>query len=428
MDASGESDPPSRTTYFCSHPTALGEPPLAINKTSAAGSKSSLALQFPLPLNLDLRIAAPVKLSVFGDQPPVAFLEEEAVTPLPKCHTNNRDDHLRLQVDGPASPSSLSHTGSPPPGASSPIPSAASGPAAQLAEEQTDDLRKESIWTKFDGFVRSTSKGKGNAAGDGDEGLNPLTKKTPTQPSAAWSPMAAGAKNPSKPPWRSIKNWTLGRRAKQEKDGFRLDLDFSDLHNYVRQPTTPPPNAGSSDVGGDDGDSDPGEQQTVPDCSWEPPANWVIQAVWPPPPSPAAEEPTLEQRETEPGREDADYSIRMYRTNDTYTTVASGQQTTATEVLLHLERKGFLQGNAARYQIVMKRGGKRGLFQRLGPNERPLMIQKAFLEAAGYIAEDDLAEVGRGDHRYIARFDFGMARAPGITLVTYPPNTNREVR
>lgn len=79
-----------------------------------------------------------------------------------------------------------------------------------------------------------------------------------------------------------------------------------------------------------------------------------------------------------------------------------------------LGRKSFLQDDLKNYQIVMK---KNGLLRILGPNERPLKIQKRLLEQAGYTEDDHLEEIGREDHGYLCRFTFMMSRMGGYSLV-----------
>lgn len=82
-----------------------------------------------------------------------------------------------------------------------------------------------------------------------------------------------------------------------------------------------------------------------------------------------------------------------------------------------LGRKSFLQDDLKNYQIVMK---KNGLLRILGPNERPLKIQKRLLEQAGYTEDDHLEEIGREDHGYLCRFTFMMSRMGGYSLVCRP--------
>lgn len=59
---------------------------------------------------------------------------------------------------------------------------------------------------------------------------------------------------------------------------------------------------------------------------------------------------------------------------------------------------------------------KNGLLKILGPNEKPLKIQKKLLEQAGYTEEDHLDEIGREDHGYLVRFTFMMSRMGGYSL------------
>lgn len=75
-----------------------------------------------------------------------------------------------------------------------------------------------------------------------------------------------------------------------------------------------------------------------------------------------------------------------------------------------LGRKSFLQDDLKNYQIVMR---KNDVHRVLGPNERPLKIQKRLLELAGYTEDDHLEEIGREDHSYMCRFTFMMSRMGG---------------
>lgn len=104
----------------------------------------------------------------------------------------------------------------------------------------------------------------------------------------------------------------------------------------------------------------------------------------------------------------------MFRADSTFATLSCRLQASVTEVLHLLGRKSFLQDDLKNYQIVMK---KNGLLRILGPNERPLKIQKRVLEQAGYTEDDHLEEIGREDHGYLCRFTFMMSRMGGYSLV-----------
>lgn len=66
-----------------------------------------------------------------------------------------------------------------------------------------------------------------------------------------------------------------------------------------------------------------------------------------------------------------------------------------------------MQDGLRDYQIVMRKNGVQRI---LGPNERPLKIQKRLLEQAGYTEDDHIDEIGREDHSYMCRFTFMMSR------------------
>ncbi|CAZ83205.1 unnamed protein product [Tuber melanosporum] len=178
---------------------------------------------------------------------------------------------------------------------------------------------------------------------------------------------------------------------------FQLDSDFSNIHDIVKLPGP----AQASDPGPDN----PRlihEEMAPParsDITWKPPESWDSGD-----PENVAPEKTVED---EGGEEDAQYCIRVFRADSTFATLSCRLQTSATEVLHLLGRKSFLQDDLKNYQIVMKKNGVQRI---LGPNERPLKIQKRLLEQAGYTEDDHLDEIGREDHSYMCRFTFMMSR------------------
>ncbi|KAG0634409.1 phosphatase 2C-domain-containing protein [Tuber brumale] len=161
---------------------------------------------------------------------------------------------------------------------------------------------------------------------------------------------------------------------------FQLDSDFSNIHDIVKEPG-------------------PAQASDPPDITWKPPESWDSRD-----PENVAPEKTAED---EGGEEDAQYCIRVFRADSTFATLSCRLQTSATEVLHLLGRKSFLQDDLKNYQIVMKKNGVQRI---LGPNERPLKIQKRLLEQAGYTEDDHLDEIGREDHSYMCRFTFMMSR------------------
>ncbi|KAI5838347.1 phosphatase 2C-domain-containing protein [Morchella snyderi] len=188
---------------------------------------------------------------------------------------------------------------------------------------------------------------------------------------------------------------------------FTLDTDLSNIHEFVK-----PTGALSAEPGPGTSSSWENQEKTPPvgtEITWEPPESWdsgnrneIIN-----------EKLALEEEGGGDVSEDTQYCIRVFRADSTFATLSCRLQASVTEVLHLLGRKSFLQDDLKNYQIVMK---KNGLLRILGPNERPLKIQKRVLEQAGYTEDDHLEEIGREDHGYLCRFTFMMSRNGGYYL------------
>ncbi|KAI9775715.1 MAG: cysteinyl-tRNA synthetase [Geoglossum umbratile] len=111
------------------------------------------------------------------------------------------------------------------------------------------------------------------------------------------------------------------------------------------------------------------------------------------------------------------FCVRVFRVDSTFATLSTHLNTSVSETLQLLGRKSFLQDNLENYQIVLR---KHDLQRILGPSERPLQIQKRFLEQAGYTSKDRIDEVGREDNSYLCRFTFVPAKVSGYSLGTDP--------
>ncbi|CAG8447012.1 15253_t:CDS:10, partial [Dentiscutata erythropus] len=81
------------------------------------------------------------------------------------------------------------------------------------------------------------------------------------------------------------------------------------------------------------------------------------------------------------------FCIRIFRPDATFGTVNCGLNTTTSELLQILERV-------------------------LGSHERPLQLQKKWLEQAGYTVNDNLEDLGREDNSYLVRFTFRETTVP----------------
>ncbi|KAI9230134.1 MAG: hypothetical protein DHS80DRAFT_26692 [Piptocephalis tieghemiana] len=140
-----------------------------------------------------------------------------------------------------------------------------------------------------------------------------------------------------------------------------------------------------------------------PSLALTPPAPLLIQA----PPLPFPSLAPL-NRERLPH-----FFIRIFRQDTTFATVSCPLSTSAAEVCQILGRKLFLP-NVDNYVLYLARPGKERV---LAANERPLALQKRWLEQAGYTAEDRLVELGGEDHGYFFKFIFGTIRPlPAIKL------------
>ncbi|KAK9368922.1 phosphatase 2C-domain-containing protein [Lipomyces kononenkoae] len=96
------------------------------------------------------------------------------------------------------------------------------------------------------------------------------------------------------------------------------------------------------------------------------------------------------------------YYIRVFRTDGTFATIVCPLDITVTDLMQILGRKFFLP-SVAHYQIAFRR---LGVVRILQVNERPLMLQKKFLELCGYTEEDHIWEMGREDTGFLYRFLF----------------------
>jgi adenylate cyclase len=340
---------------------------------------------------------------------------------------------LKLHLDGTASPySSQTHLMR----SSSPTPSFASSLSNNAPRSPGDSSKGKgfAIWNKLDKMMK---KDRGKEIEK--EGRLPLLRSKASEPllsSAGVSPVASKRGsgghneyvNPRAMDYASIEQIAAvktskgqdgrrdgkkdqfsgrkgrgGKTGQEEEEGqsFRIDTDFSDLDQFVkRQTSSPNPNSSWLD-----------NTEAQPDnTAWEPPESWGLLG------QPQATEAAADVEESnDNGPEDAQYCIRVFRADSTFATLSCKLQASVTEVLGLLGRKSFLQDNLDKYQIVMR---KNGLLRILGPNERPLKIQKRLLEQVGYTEEDHLDEIGREDHGYLVRFTFMMTPPGGYSLVS----------
>ncbi|CAG8562928.1 1269_t:CDS:10 [Gigaspora margarita] len=102
------------------------------------------------------------------------------------------------------------------------------------------------------------------------------------------------------------------------------------------------------------------------------------------------------------------FCIRIFRPDATFGTVNCGLNTTTSELCQILGKKFFIQ-DISKYNIYVMR---HNLERVLGSHERPLQLQKKWLEQAGYTVKDNLEDLGREDNSYLVRFTFRETTVP----------------
>lgn len=95
------------------------------------------------------------------------------------------------------------------------------------------------------------------------------------------------------------------------------------------------------------------------------------------------------------------YTIKVFREDNTFTTIFTSIHTSVAELLVICKKKFFLT-NPANYQIVFKIGKSSKI---LDPEEQPLQIQSLMLLLLGYDDKrDNLHIIGREDITYLCKF------------------------
>ncbi|KAL1311540.1 hypothetical protein AAFC00_001660 [Neodothiora populina] len=201
---------------------------------------------------------------------------------------------------------------------------------------------------------------------------------------------------------------------------WHLDTDMSRMEGIVDkgQPMTPPVN--SEIYSGFPGfDQKPPEEETG--GAWDAPDSWAVKKVADANIGRLGE---VDEAGKVPG--DADpgpmFYMRIFRADSTFAVISAGLNTTAAELIQMMAKKTFLQDALDTYQIVMR---KTGSSRQLEAGERPLAIQKAQLEMAGYQEKDRPEELGREDHGYLCRFTFLPGKLSGYSSLDRDPGFNK---
>lgn len=91
--------------------------------------------------------------------------------------------------------------------------------------------------------------------------------------------------------------------------------------------------------------------------------------------------------------------VRIFRVDGTFSTLPVPLGASASEMTAMLARK-FQINPKTIYALYLR---ERGLERRVGPNEKPVLLQKRKFEQAGYTDLDKLEELGREDNSYLSK-------------------------
>lgn len=93
------------------------------------------------------------------------------------------------------------------------------------------------------------------------------------------------------------------------------------------------------------------------------------------------------------------FMIRVFRVDGTFSTLPVPLSATASELTAMLARK-FQVNTKQTYALYIR---EKGVERRVGPNEKPVQLQKRRFEQAGYTDLDKLEELGREDNSYLSK-------------------------
>lgn len=188
---------------------------------------------------------------------------------------------------------------------------------------------------------------------------------------------------------------------------WTIDTDFGDMSDII---TKPPPgeNEDENDEKGGKVSQTPAAEPSAP--AWDAPDSWAVKgqdAGIGTQPHDVAES-GLSVIEEEDG---ISYFMRIFRSDGTFATLSMLINATVGEVMKSLAKKSVLHDTIENYHLILR---KNQLSRQLGPNERPIAMQKKLLLQAGYQEKDHIEEVGREDNSYLCRFTFSHEKQTGF--------------
>ncbi|KIW05758.1 hypothetical protein, variant [Verruconis gallopava] len=233
---------------------------------------------------------------------------------------------------------------------------------------------------------------------------------------------------PSGPPGRDPNE--VGGSSEESGALWNLDTDLTSMEGIIstqRPPMTPPGGGVIGDIytgwgQAKDKQQDDGKNDHDADTgTWDAPDSWAVKKV--------ADENLSRMKELDENGQPVSeenvgppYCVRIFRADSTFAVLSVGLNTTVQEIIGLIGKKTFLQDDLENYQIVMR---KHDTSRQLGPNERPLVLQKRLLEQAGYQESDRIEDVGREDNSYLCRFTFLPSKMTGYSSLDRDPGFSK---
>lgn len=188
----------------------------------------------------------------------------------------------------------------------------------------------------------------------------------------------------------------------QSKDGtvFYLDTDLGDMNGILSRPAALAPLDPKAIVREQHEKANKGVSDAE-DPSWNAPVSWAVRRTME---DNSYHVPEADDLETPVDEDSMPYCIRIFKSDCTFTTLATPLSSTVSDVIDSIGKKMVITKDAQpKYHIILR---KRELVRILSPMERPLLLQKKLLQQFGYDERDRLEDLGREDNSYLCRFMF----------------------
>lgn len=149
----------------------------------------------------------------------------------------------------------------------------------------------------------------------------------------------------------------------------------------------------------------------ISEGKWQAPESWDTVPVTSSSLMQTPSEQTIKHIDLPAAKSNVRYCARIFRDDNTFSTLSSPLGVSVTEFSEQIARKFFLESPAG-YQLTIRVGG---LTRVLSANEQPLVYQNHLLELMGYTSKDRLPDLGRDDLSYLAKFKFSKMATNAIS-------------